>query len=62
MQDQLEVLAQFISHYRSYIICYTVGLDLVMRKIEKEAGADREKQWKEFELLQIPPRPPSELR
>ena len=61
-QDQLELMAEFISHYRSYIICYTVGLDLVKRQIEKEAGADREKQWKVFERLQTPPKPPSELR
>ena len=61
-QDLLEVSAQFIDHYRSYIICYTVGLDLVKRQIEKEAGADREKQWQAFERLQTPPRPPSDLR
>jgi hypothetical protein len=61
-QDQLELIADFISHYRSYIICYTVGLDLVKRQIEKEAGADREKQWQVFERLQSPPKPPSELR
>jgi len=60
--DQLELIAQFISHYRSYMISYTVGLDLVKRQIEKRAGADRDKQWQEFERLQTPPRPPSDLR
>jgi hypothetical protein len=39
-----------------------VGLDLVKRHIEKQAGADRDKQWQEFERLQTPPRPPSNLR
>jgi hypothetical protein len=56
--DKLELIAQFIPRYRSYIICYTVGLDLVKRQIEKFAGADQEKRWQEFERLQTPPRPP----
>jgi len=60
-QDQLELMAQFISRYRSYIICYSVGRDLVKHHIEKHAGADREKQWQEFERLQTPPRSPSDL-
>ncbi len=61
-EDQLEVLARGFDHLRSYILCYTVGLDLVKRQIEKEAGADRERQWQAFERLQTPPRPPSDLR
>lgn len=60
--DKLELIAQFIPHYRSYIICYTVGLGLVQSQIEKFAGADQEKRWQEFERLQTPPRPPSNLR
>jgi hypothetical protein len=61
-QDRLEVNAQFISHFRSCTICYTLGFDLVKRQIEKAAGTDRAKQWQAFERLQIPPRPPSDLR
>jgi hypothetical protein len=60
--DQLELIAQFITQYRSYMTCYTVGLDLVKRQVEQQAGADREKQWQEFERLQTPPKPPSDLR
>jgi len=60
-RDELERGAQFISRYRSYIICYSVGRDLVKHHIEKHAGADREKQWQEFERLQTPPRSPSDL-
>ena len=60
--DQLELIAQFITQYRSYMITYTVGLDLVKRQIDQHAGPDRDKQWQAFERLQTPPRPPSELR
>jgi len=60
--DQAELVAQFITRFRSYMVAYTVGLDLVKRQIEKQAGADHEKRWQEFERLQTPPRLPSDLR
>lgn len=60
--DQAELIGQFVSQYRSYMISYTVGRDLVQRHMEKRAGADQEKRWRELERLQTPPKPPSDLR
>jgi len=59
--EMAESTAQFVGKFRSYMICYSLGQDLVKRRIEERAGADREKRWREFERLQSPPRPPSDL-
>ncbi|HMJ05298.1 MAG TPA: hypothetical protein VK474_03490, partial [Chthoniobacterales bacterium] len=53
----------FIDQYRSYVINYNLGEDLVRRHIEKRGGtADQpEKRWQEFEALLSSPRLPSGL-
>ena len=53
---------KFIKHYRSYVINYNVGEDMVKRYIEKRAGGDPEKRWSEFGKLLSSPRLPSGLQ
>jgi hypothetical protein len=57
-----EMAVKFLDQYRSYAITYTVGSKLVKGHIEKHAGADRERQWQEFEKLLSSPIVPSDLR
>jgi len=49
---------RFFDQYRSYVINYNLGKDLVRRYVESRAGAadDPEKRWKEFENLLSSPR------
>ncbi len=56
-------LVAFFDRYRSYIITYNVGQDLVKRYIESRGGtADRpEKRWEEYRALISLPRIPSQL-
>jgi hypothetical protein len=53
---------KFIQRYRSYVINYNVGEDMVRRYIEKRSGTDPEKRWSEFDKLVASPRLPSGLR
>jgi hypothetical protein len=57
-------LLKFIDQYRSYVINYNVGLDLVRQYIERNGGtADKpEKRWEEFAKLISSPRLPSGLQ
>lgn len=54
----------FFDAYRSYVINYTLGLDLVRAYIERRGGtADQpEKRWSEFTALLASPRLPAGLR
>jgi hypothetical protein len=52
---------KFIQRYRSYVINYNFGEDMVKRYIEKHAGNDPEKKWSEFGKLLASPRLPSGL-
>ena len=52
---------KFIKRYRSYVINYNVGEDMVRRYIEKRSGTDLEKRWSEFGKLLSSPRLPSGL-
>ncbi|HTO75773.1 MAG TPA: hypothetical protein VMQ61_06820 [Thermoanaerobaculia bacterium] len=58
-----EQRVRFIDQYRSYVINYNLGKDLVGRWIEAQGGtADKpEKRWEAFERLLSTPRLPSEL-
>jgi hypothetical protein len=62
--DRARRLVTFFDRYRSYIINYSVGYDLVKSYIEKRGGTeDRpEKRWEEFRALISYPRVPSELK
>ena len=58
---------RFIDQYRSYVINYNLGTDLVRRYIESRvkqaaSGARTAVRWKEFERLLSSPRLPSSLR
>src|SRR5438309_6530163 len=53
---------KFIKRYRSYVINYNVGEDMVRRYIEKRSGTDPEKRWSEFAKLLSSPRLPSGLQ
>ncbi len=53
---------KFIQKYRSYVINYNLGEDMVKRYIEKRAGKDPEKKWSEFGKLLASPRLPSGLQ
>lgn len=54
---------KFFDQYRSYVINYNLGQDIVKRYIESRGGTpDRpEKRWQEFEALLSTPRVPSGL-
>jgi hypothetical protein len=48
----------FIEQYRSYVINYNLGNDLVKRHVESRAGGDRGRRWQAFaRLLSMPLRP-----
>jgi len=53
---------KFIQRYRSYVINYNIGEDMVRRYIEKRSGADPEKRWSEFGKLLSSPRLPSGIQ
>jgi hypothetical protein len=53
---------KFIQRYRSYVINYNLGEDMVRGYIEKRSGADPGKRWREFTKLLSSPRLPSGLR
>ena len=53
---------RFFDTYRSYVINYNLGEDLVRAYVEREAGADPARRWEVFEALISSPRLPSGLR
>jgi hypothetical protein len=53
---------RFIKRYRSYVINYNLGEDMVRRYIETRSGTDPEKRWSEFAKLLSSPRLPSGLQ
>jgi hypothetical protein len=52
---------KFIDQYRSYVINYNLGRDLVAKYVERHAGSDSAKRWKVFGELLSSPRLPSDL-
>jgi hypothetical protein len=61
--ERAEQRTRFFDKYRSYVINYNLGKDLVKRFIEaKAAGGGHAKQWDEFVRLLSSPRLPSGLR
>jgi len=61
--DQALKRVSFIDHYRSYVINYNLGQDLVKRYIESQGGTSDhpEKRWEVFKELISSPRLPSGL-
>jgi hypothetical protein len=62
--DRAEQRVRFFDQYRSYVINYNYGKDLVRTYIESRGGtADHpDRRWHEFETLLSSPRLPSGLR
>jgi len=52
---------RFIDQYRSYVINYNLGKDMVARYIEARSGGDESKRWPAFTELLSSPRLPSGL-
>ena len=57
-----EQRSRFFDQYRSYVINYNLGKDMVARYIEGKAGGDPSRRWLEFARLLSSPRLPSGLR
>jgi hypothetical protein len=55
---------RFMDQYRSYVINYNLGKDMVRRYIESQGGTDDQPaaRWKAFEKLLSSPRLPSSLK
>jgi hypothetical protein len=55
---------KFIEKYRSYVINYNLGEDMVRSYIEKRGGTAEqpERRWREFEQLLASPRLPGDIR
>jgi hypothetical protein len=60
-KPRAEQRVRFIEQYRSYVINYNLGKDMVAAHITRRAGDDRQKRWDEFEKLLSSPRLPSGL-
>ena len=58
-----ESLLRFIDQYRSYVVNYALGRDMVKNYINNKCGKDNtpEKRWELFNQLLITPLTPSEL-
>jgi len=59
--ERAQQRVKFIETYRSYVINYNYGKDLVRRYIEGHSGADPARRWKAFAALLSSPRLPSGL-
>jgi hypothetical protein len=58
---QAQQQIRFMDQYRSYVINYNLGQDIVAGYVEALAGDDSERAWAEFGKLLSSPRLPSEL-
>src|SRR5687767_1045765 len=63
-KPRAEQRVRFIDQYRSYVINYNLGKDLVRAYIERKMGRDQSptRRWKEFTALLSSPRLPSGLK
>jgi hypothetical protein len=63
-KERAEQRVRFFDQYRSYVINYNLGLDLVREYIERRGGTadERDKRWEEFKQLLSSPRLPSGLK
>ena len=60
--DRAAQRVRFIDQYRSYVINYNLGKDMVREFVETRAGGSPERRWNEFAGLISSPRLPSGLR
>ena len=63
-RPRAEQRVKFIEQYRSYVINYNLGKDLIRAYIEKKSGRDATaaRRWREFVALLSSPRLPSGLK
>jgi hypothetical protein len=63
-RDRAEQRLRFIDQYRSYVINYNLGKDLVRKYVESHGGTPDhpEKRWEVFGELLSSPRLPSQLK
>ncbi len=63
-KPRAEQRVRFIDQYRSYVINYNLGKDLVRAYVERRMGRDRtpQRRWSEFVALISSPRLPSGLK
>ena len=61
-KERAQQRVRFFDQYRSYVINYNLGKDMVARYIEQKAGTDPAKRWQDFAALLSSPRLPSGLR
>jgi hypothetical protein len=57
-----EQRTRFFDQYRSYVINYNLGKDLVKDFIESRAAGSPDRRWSEFTRLLASPRLPSGLQ
>jgi hypothetical protein len=62
-RDRAEQRVRFIDQYRSYVINYNLGKDIIRNFVESQGGTPDNpvKRWKVFEMLLSSPRLPSQL-
>ena len=60
-RPRAEQRVKFIDQYRSYVINYNLGKDMVAAYIERRAMGNANRRWDEFERLLSSPRLPSAL-
>jgi len=60
--DRAAQRVRFFDQYRSYVINYNLGKDMVRAFVEKRAAGDRARRWQEFAALLSSPRLPPGLR
>jgi hypothetical protein len=63
-KPRAEQRVKFIEQYRSYVINYNLGKDLVRAYVEKKMGREKtsQRRWREFTALLMSPRLPSGLK
>jgi hypothetical protein len=61
-RPRAEQRVRFFDQYRSYVINYNLGKDMVRDFVERQATGDSQKRWSVFERLLSSPRLPSGLR
>ena len=61
LPDRAEQRTRFFDQYRSYVINYNLGRDLVAAYVDSRSGADVGRRWTEFGRLLASPRLPSGL-
>ena len=62
--DRAEQRVRFIQQYRSYVINYNLGQDLVRDYVQAQAGGtdDPDRVWDAFGKLLTSPRLPADLK